>query len=118
MSLIPNLQTGLVSLLFHIKFKGFFDRVSLSSGNPLKFYQWKLVSGFKDRKINIVLPSEVECIEPDPFIPTREYTSGYECDVREDANIHQKGTTNKEHASQDQERPQYSSPVRRPERIR
>ena len=76
------------------------------------------MSGFKDRNINIVLPSEVERIEPDPFISTIEDTSAYEWDNREDSKTHLQDSTKQAHASEYQQGSQDLSPVSRSTRTR
>ena len=45
-------------------------------------------------KFKIVFISEGGRIEPDPFLPTREETSGYDQDSRSDAETHNQDPPN------------------------
>ena len=106
---ILNIHTGLISPQFHIYFENFFNKVRLSRVNLPTFSQCQLVSGIKVGKVKRVLPSEVEHIYSELFIPTREETIGDERDARADAETHQQDTHDQSHASEDQYSPQYSS---------
>ena len=63
------------------------------------------------------LQSAMRGIHPDPFLHTGEDTIREEQDVRADALTHQQYPPNQAYESRDQDRPQYSSPVRRSPRI-
>ena len=61
---------------------------------------------------------ERESIDPNPFIPKREETSGEERYARGDDETHQKDLPNKVQTSGDQDRPHDSPPMIRSPRIR
>ena len=44
-SLVLNLQTGLVSPQYHLQFDDFFETIRPSAGNPPMFLQWQVIAG-------------------------------------------------------------------------
>ena len=92
-SLILNLETGLVSPQYHVTHDDFFEMVWPMANNPKTFSLWQRIAGFHHETGKVMHISEgaTQC---NPQQPTRNQTTQHSNDILE-------GVTNSEQASQD-----------------
>ena len=75
-TLVLNMDTGLVSPQFHLQYDDFFETVRPSAGNETTFSQWQYISGLKQRRgqpdpLQDSKGANIQ-IEPEPTIPPTE----------------------------------------------
>jgi hypothetical protein len=76
-TLVLNLDTGLVSPQYHLQYDDFFETVRPSAGNEGTFSQWQYISGLKTLQERKRLPPSEGVMfqnEPEPTIPPTEVT--------------------------------------------
>jgi hypothetical protein len=72
-SLVLNLQTGLVSPQYHLQFDDFFETVRPSAGNPPTFSQWQVIAGLRPANRGKQPPEESGTSRQSvPMIPTAD----------------------------------------------
>ena len=74
-TLVLNLDTGLVSPQYHLQYDDFFETVRPSAGNAQTFSQWQYISGLTTRRAKKEQPASEGArvaFEPEPTIPQSE----------------------------------------------